>query len=141
VVCDRSRSPHRAEPPFRVPPHGNGPLIGYEVKLAYATAQRGKSGGWNQDYCLSTGHPEGRHKARVFYSVLGLSSLDAKELQVALFAAARENEAIATDQDAYGQRYVIDFVMRRGGREATVRSSWIIRTLEDFPRLTSCFIL
>jgi hypothetical protein len=56
-------------------------------------------------------------------------------------SAARENEAIATDQDAYGQRYVVDFVMRRGGREATVRSSWIIRTLEDFPRLTSCFVL
>jgi len=94
-----------------------------------------------QDYCLSTGHPEGRHKARVFYSVLDLSSQDAKELQVALFAAARENEAIATDHDAYGQRYVVDFVMRRGGRDATVRSSWIIRTLEDFPRLTSCFVL
>jgi hypothetical protein len=94
-----------------------------------------------QDYCLSTGHPEGRHKARVFYSVLGLGSRDAKELRVALLAAARENEAIATDQDAYGQRYVVDFVMRRGGREATVRSSWIIRTLEDVPRLTSCFVL
>lgn len=93
-----------------------------------------------QDYCLSTGHPEGRHKARVFYSVLGLSSQDAKELQVALFAAARENEAIATDHDAYGQRYVVDFVMHRGDRKATVRSTWIIRTLEDFPRLTSCFV-
>jgi hypothetical protein len=33
-----------------------------------------------QDYCLSTVHPEGRHKARVFYSVLGLGSRDAKEL-------------------------------------------------------------
>ncbi|MFH0344298.1 MAG: DUF6883 domain-containing protein [Chromatiales bacterium] len=52
-----------------------------------------------------------------------------------------DSGAIATDQDAYGQRYVVDFVMRRGGREATVRSSWIIRTLEDFPRLTSCFVL
>jgi hypothetical protein len=93
-----------------------------------------------QDYCLSTVHPEGRHKARVCYSVLDLGSRDVKELRVALLAAARENEAIATDQDAYGQRYVVDFVMRRGGWEATVRSSWIIRTLEDFPRLTSCFV-
>jgi hypothetical protein len=47
-----------------------------------------------QDYCLSTVHPEGRHKARVFYSVLGLGSWGAKELRVALLAAARENEAI-----------------------------------------------
>jgi hypothetical protein len=94
-----------------------------------------------QDYCLSTEHPEGRHKARVFNSVLGLNARDARELQAALFAAARESEAIATDRDAYGQRYVVDFVMCRGDREATVRSSWIIRATEDFPRLTSCFVL
>jgi hypothetical protein len=94
-----------------------------------------------RDYCLSTGHPEGRHKARVSHSVLGLTAQDAEELQAALFAAARENEAIVADRDAYGQRYVVDFVMRRGGCEATVRSTWIIRTLEDFPRLTSCFML
>ncbi|MGH8551235.1 MAG: DUF6883 domain-containing protein [Methylococcales bacterium] len=53
----------------------------------------------------------------------------------------RESEAIATDLDAYGQRYVVDFEMLRGGRKATVRSSWIIRTQENFPRLTSCFVL
>lgn len=94
-----------------------------------------------RDYCLSTEHPEGRHKARVFHSVLGLSAQDAEELQAALFAAARETEAIVADRDAYGQRYVVDFVMRRRGREAAVRSTWIIRTLEDFPRLTSCFVL
>ncbi|MGH8557320.1 MAG: DUF6883 domain-containing protein [Methylococcales bacterium] len=94
-----------------------------------------------QDYCLNTGHPEGRHKARVFYSALGLGFRDANELQAALWAAARESEAIPTDQDAYGQRYVVDFEMLRGGRKATVRSSWIIRTQENFPRLTSCFVL
>ncbi len=94
-----------------------------------------------RDYCLSSGHPEGRHKARVFYSVLGLTAQEAEELQAALFAAARENEAIVADRDAYGQRYVVDFVMRRGDREATVRATWIIRTSEDHPRLTSCFVL
>jgi hypothetical protein len=56
-----------------------------------------------RDYCLSTGHPEGRHKARVFHSVLGLTAQEAEKLQAALFATARENEAIVADRDAYGQ--------------------------------------
>ncbi len=94
-----------------------------------------------RDYCLSAEHPEGRHKARVFQSALGLTDRDAEELRAALFAAARANEVIVAERDAYGQRYMVDFVMRRRGREATVRSAWIIRTLEDFPRLTSCFVL
>ncbi len=56
-----------------------------------------------RDYCLSTGHPEGRHKARVFHSVLGLTAQEAEKLQAALFATARENEAIVADRDAYGR--------------------------------------
>ena len=34
-----------------------------------------------RDYCLSAQHPEGRHKARVFLSVLGLTSADADKLR------------------------------------------------------------
>ncbi len=94
-----------------------------------------------RDYVLSTEHPEGRHKARAFHSALGLTAQDAEELRTALFAAARAKEAIVAERDAYGQRYVVDFVMRCRGREVTVRSAWIIRTLEDFPRLANCFVL
>lgn len=61
-----------------------------------------------RDYCLSREHPEGRHKARVFQSALGLTAQDAEELRAALFAAARENEAIVAERDAYGQRYMLD---------------------------------
>jgi len=94
-----------------------------------------------QDYCLSTVHPEGRHKARVFYSVLGLGSRDAKELRLRYWPRLGKTQRLRLIRTPIGQRYVVDFVMRRGGQEATVRSSWIIRTWEDFPRLTSRFVL
>lgn len=94
-----------------------------------------------RDYCLSMQHPEGRHKARVFLSVLGLTPADAEELRAVLLTAARENEAMTTDADEYGQRYTVDFQMYHGGRQALVRSAWIIRRSEDYPRLTSCYIL
>jgi len=41
----------------------------------------------------------------------------------------------------YGQRYVVDFPMKRQDKEAVVRSSWIVRREEDYPRLTSCYVL
>jgi hypothetical protein len=62
-----------------------------------------------RDYCLSLDHPRGRHKARVFAAVLGFTSEHAEELRAAPLAAAGTEEATATDQDEYGQRYVVDF--------------------------------
>ena len=38
-----------------------------------------------------------------------------------------------------GDRAVVDLAKLTG--EATVRSSWIVRSGEDFPRLTSCYVL
>jgi hypothetical protein len=62
-----------------------------------------------RDYCLNPDHPRGRHKARVFVVALGLTLEDAEELRDALLAAARDREAVATEQDEHGQRYTLDF--------------------------------
>jgi hypothetical protein len=94
-----------------------------------------------RDYCLSFEHPRGRHKARVFAAVLGLTAADAESLREALLEAARMGDAVATVQDTYGQRYMLDFTMSGPAGQVVVRSSWIIRTDEDFPRLTSCYVL
>ncbi len=94
-----------------------------------------------RDYCLSPIHPRGKHKARVFMARLGLMPAHATELQTALLKAAGNQEALPADRDAYGQRYVIDFTMTGPSGQALVRSSWIVRDGEDFPRLTSCYVL
>jgi hypothetical protein len=95
-----------------------------------------------RDYVLSSEHRRGRHKARVFATVLGLTAENAEELHETLLAAALTHEAIATERDDYGQRYVMDFVMTRlTGQQATIRSGWIVRHGEDFPRLTTCYVL
>ena len=94
-----------------------------------------------RNYCLSPEHRRGCHKARVFAASLGLTIADAGYLREALLAAVRENEAVPTEQDEYGKRYVVDFKASGLAGQAVVRSSWIIRQGEDFPRLTSCFVL
>src|SRR3990172_9563583 len=94
-----------------------------------------------RDYCLSSNHPRGRHKAHVFATALGLTASDAEELRQAILSAALTEDATPTEQDEYGQRFVVDFIMVRQHRQAEVRTSWIIRAGEDNPRLTSCYVL
>ena len=94
-----------------------------------------------RDYCLSVAHPEGRHKARVFRAVLGIGPAESHMLQERLLAAAREQDAVVGEVDEFGHRYVIDFPLEHAGRRALVRAAWIVLTNEDFPRLTSCYIL
>jgi hypothetical protein len=94
-----------------------------------------------RDYCLSPEHPRGRHKARVFASALGLTVDDSQELRRALLAAALSEEALVAEEDQYGQRYMLDFEMSTEMGSAVVRSVWMVRSGEDFPRFTSCWVL
>jgi hypothetical protein len=94
-----------------------------------------------RDYCLSTHHPRGRHKARVFASALGLVAEDAMELREALLSAALLEEAMPMEEDEYGTRYVLDFVLSTEIGRAKIRSGWIVRWNEEFPRFTGCWVL
>lgn len=94
-----------------------------------------------RDYCLSPRHPRGRHKARVFVSALGLAADDAEELHAALLSAALSEEAVPCRERRYGERYMLDFEMETEAGTATVRSGWIVRREEEFPRLTSCWVI
>ena len=94
-----------------------------------------------RDYCLNPDHPRGRHKARVFASVLGMTARNADELRDALLSAAGEAEAILTKKDQYGQRYMIDYKVSGPYGQVMVRSIWIVRNGEDFARLASCYVL
>lgn len=94
-----------------------------------------------RDYCLSTSHPRGKYKARVFVTTLGITAEDAEELRDTILSAILSEDATSTERDEYGQRYTIDFTMERKGRQANIRTTWIVRTGEDYPRLTSCYVL
>jgi hypothetical protein len=93
------------------------------------------------DYCLNATHPRGRHKARVFPSALRIFQGDAEFLRARLLEAALESDAVAGEFDDYGQRYIVDFECVSGGLRAIIRSAWIVRRGEHFPRLTTCYVL
>ena len=76
-----------------------------------------------RDYCLSSSHPRGRRKARVFVTALGITADDADELKGVILSAVTTEESTPTERDGYGQRFIVDFSMSRQGKEAVVRSS------------------
>ena len=92
-------------------------------------------------YCLNTNHRRGQHKARVFAAALGLTANDAEFLREALLNAAQSYDAKPTDAIKHGRLYVLDFPLSGVSGQVMVRSGWIVRKEEDFPRLTSCYVL
>jgi hypothetical protein len=94
-----------------------------------------------RDYCLSLEHPRGRHKARVFHSLLGMTTAHSEELRASLIDAALNRTATLEASDLYGTRYIIDFELKHGERTAMIRSCWIVRSGEIAPRFVTCYIL
>jgi hypothetical protein len=64
-----------------------------------------------RDYCLNPLHDEGKHKARVFAAALDMTGADAEQLRDILLQAIKTHDAHVGYRDAYGQRYVIDFLL------------------------------
>ncbi len=94
-----------------------------------------------RDYCLNPTHVEGKFKARVFLSMLGIGVAESGLLRQWLIEAAASAEVAVGRADEYGQRYVIDFDMTYKTRSGKIRSAWMIRSGEDIPRLVTCYVL
>jgi hypothetical protein len=86
-----------------------------------------------EGYCLNTQHPRGKHKARVF-AHHGIS--EPQLLKLALLNAVESVEPGRIVHDLHGALYVLEFRWR----DALIRSVWMVRKNEDFPRLVSCYI-
>ncbi len=92
------------------------------------------------EYILDTADARGRHKARVFAAALGFTVENAGELRTAILKAVPDGECIIGELDFYGQRYRVDCKIKTETGEAVVRTAWIVRRDENFPRMTTCFV-
>ncbi len=94
-----------------------------------------------RDYCLSTIHDEGKHKARLVKSMLGMTRENTEELREVLLQAVKIHDAQLGRLDEYGQRYTVDFAFEWRDKRTMIRSGWIIESGLDIPKLTSCYPL
>jgi hypothetical protein len=93
-----------------------------------------------RDYCLNANHEDGKHKARVFLRALGLRRGDAALLRRRLLEAAAREPATMVSSTRFGVLYTMEFLMTTSIGSATIKSGWIIRYGEDFPRLITCYV-
>ena len=101
-------------------------------------ADRADLGTKIEDYTLNVLHREGRYKARVFESVLGITASNADVLRRALLdAAAASDQVEVRGNSGFGNVYVLHFPLSTAKGAGTVLSVWIVRHGEDFPRLTT----
>jgi hypothetical protein len=87
-----------------------------------------------RDYCLNPEHNDGKHKARIFLSILGMTADKAEELRQILLEVVQTHEARLGRQDEFGQRYMLDFSIEWQNRNATLQSGWsssMIRRFRD----------
>ena len=94
-----------------------------------------------RNYCLNPEHSVGKHKARLFRSMLGMTADNAPELRLILLEVIQTREAKLGRKDNFGQRYTLDFLLEWQNRNAVIRSGWIIEHNSQIPRLTSCYPL
>ena len=94
-----------------------------------------------EDYCLNRAHPRGRHKARLFRELLGVTRGDATWLRGVLLRGVWDTESIELAADAFGSRWRVDVPVSRQGRSVTVRTVWIVRADEKDPRFVTCWVL
>lgn len=95
-----------------------------------------------EDYVLNPLHREGRHKARVFASALGISLANRDILLRAILSAAAQSDRVEARGDrGHGAVYVLRFPLETARGRAIVLTAWIVGHGEDFPRLTTCYIV
>ena len=91
------------------------------------------------DYLLSSAHPVGRFKARFFVS-LGYTAAEWWRLRDDILAVARTGSVALESAGPYGRKFEVDGILAApAGKSAMVRTVWIIRPEEDFPRLVTVF--
>lgn len=93
------------------------------------------------EYVLNPDDPRGRDKARVFKSALNITKENADVLKTAILREVIGSEAVKGEQDFYGQRYTVDCRIKTDAGEAFIRTGWIVKRNEDFPRLTTCYVM
>jgi hypothetical protein len=92
-----------------------------------------------RDYLLAADHPVGRFKARFFVS-LGYAADRWERLRDDVLAIGRSGDVSGETANAYGRKFEVDGILTGPSeRSAAVRTVWIIRTEEDFPRLVTVF--
>ena len=90
-------------------------------------------------YSLNFNHRDGKHKARLFSTKLGITIENKQILINKLQEIVLKDDVIYTQKSQYGNKFVVDFFMSTKFGTSAVRSVWIIHHSENYPRLVTIY--
>jgi hypothetical protein len=91
-------------------------------------------------YCLSPEHVEGHHKAYLFSNLLGFDRNNPDDFRSLLHQIIDTEEVADNWTNEYGILFHVDSMLVRPERTFRIRTIWIIRENENFPRFVSCYL-
>ena len=87
-----------------------------------------------EDYALNPASTEGRHKARLFKSILGFERADSQQLAKTILDALPYFEAVPAGRGSWGQKYLVALtIVGPNSNTAVVETIWIVRAETDYP--------
>lgn len=87
-----------------------------------------------EDYALNPAHTDGRHKARLFKSILGFERTDWQKLEKTILDELPYYEAVFSREDKWGKFYSVSLpITGLNGNIALVQTIWKVETGKDYP--------
>lgn len=87
-----------------------------------------------EDYALNPAHTEGRHKARLFKSILGFERTDWEKLGKIILDELPYYKAAFSREDLWGKYYLVSLpIIGLNGQKAIVQTVWVIKNGTDYP--------
>ena len=87
-----------------------------------------------EEYALNPAHKDGRHKARLFKSILGFEKADWQTLVKLILDELPYHEAVLSREDKWGKFYSVTLpIIGPNGNTAVVQTIWKIATETGYP--------
>ena len=91
------------------------------------------------NYCLNTEHRRGKHKARRFKAILGITQENADYLLNFIKISAKEGLVVEQKTTNFGEEFKVDWLIPNTNN-VILRTIWEIKKTKANPRLISAFI-
>lgn len=93
-------------------------------------------------YSLNPEHPTGKDKARVLMKALGFTKDDAGYFSDKLLQGLPDGEIVKSSESEHGKKWTVYIkVQGKNERIEQVKTGWIYRAMDDFPSLTTAFLV
>ncbi|MCA1635045.1 MAG: hypothetical protein LC802_15485 [Acidobacteria bacterium] len=87
-----------------------------------------------EEYALNPAHKDGRHKARLFKSILGFEKADWQKLEKIILDELPCYEAVFSRKDKWGEFYSVSLqIIGLNGNTAIVQTIWVIEPGTNYP--------